>query len=138
MSTKSTFELANGAFYDAYESREIKRMEEVWLREPHITCAHPGWPVLAGWGPIMTSWEQIFERTFAMRIHLTEVRTYATDGLAWLLATERRESRHAEGKTTAIVVTTNVFERRGSIWYVVHHHGSSVNHAVDETTGHLQ
>jgi len=34
---------ANAAFYAAFESLDLKRMEEVWLRAPYIKCVHPGW-----------------------------------------------------------------------------------------------
>ena len=39
---------ANAAFYRAFESLDVKRMEEVWLRAPYIKCVHPGWGLLVG------------------------------------------------------------------------------------------
>ena len=65
---------ANEAFYAAMENLDIKNMESVWLREPYITCAHAGWPLLEGWGPIMKSWERIFDQTFEMKILINEIR----------------------------------------------------------------
>ncbi|HEX4211187.1 MAG TPA: nuclear transport factor 2 family protein, partial [Candidatus Binataceae bacterium] len=52
---------ANRAFYQAFESLDIQRMEALWLREPRIICIHPGWRRLIGWGPVMESWERIFK-----------------------------------------------------------------------------
>jgi ketosteroid isomerase-like protein len=104
----------------------MARMEEIWLEEPYITCAHPGWPPLYAWGPIMASWERIFEHTFEMQIILTDVRIRVDGPLAWVVLTENIESRHDDGQHTGRVFATNIFERRGTRWYLVHHHGSAV------------
>ena len=128
----------NAAFYAAIESLDLKQMEDMWLKEPYITCAHPGGPLLAGWGPIMTSWEQIFDQTFNMKVVLADVRSRVTGDVAWAVVTEHIEGRNYDGISTGIVFATNVFERRGTRWYVVHHHGSAVHRHVDESTGQLQ
>ena len=33
---------ANARFYRAFESLDIKQMDEVWAREEYVTCIHPG------------------------------------------------------------------------------------------------
>lgn len=138
MSSEQPIRQANAAFYDAFHHLDIKRMEEVWLREPYITCAHPGWPLLSGWGPIMASWERIFEHTFEMRILFADTRIRVSTDLAVVLGTENIESRHDEGISHGVVFATNVFERRGSLWYLVHHHGSPVDRATEDSPGQLQ
>ncbi|HEX9454407.1 MAG TPA: nuclear transport factor 2 family protein, partial [Candidatus Binatia bacterium] len=65
---------ANLAFYRAFESLDIKRMETVWANDSDIQCGHPGWRMLRGWGPIMESWRRIFENTPTMRFTLTDVK----------------------------------------------------------------
>ena len=84
---------ANAAFYQAFETLDIKEMEQVWLRASHIKCVHPGWPLLSGWGPIMTSWERIFANTFAMRFTLTDVRVEVVGSLAWVVLIEELDKR---------------------------------------------
>ena len=117
---------ANEAFYRAFESLELARMEAVWLRDPGIGCIHPGWPMLVGWGPVMESWQRIFGATLAMRFTLSDVRVEIRGELAWVTLTENLESRHRDGTVTARVQATNLFERRDGGWYLVHHHGSPV------------
>ena len=73
MSDRDAVLEANAAFYAAFESLDLKRMEEVWLRAPYIKCVHPGWGLLVGWGPVMESWERIFSGTLGMRFTLTVV-----------------------------------------------------------------
>jgi ketosteroid isomerase-like protein len=115
---------ANAAFYDAFESLELARMEAVWLRAPYIRCVHPGWGLLVGWGPVMQSWQRIFQNTVAMRFRLTDVRAEVVGNFAWVTLTENLDSEQREGRASAQVLATNLFERRNDQWFLVHHHAS--------------
>jgi len=117
---------ANRAFYQAFESLEIEKMEQVWLQAPHIVCIHPGWRRLSGWGPIMETWERIFESTFEMKFDLTDVDVMLRGDLAVVVAQENLTQRGYDGTTRSVVQATNVFERTGNRWYMVLHHGSPV------------
>ena len=117
---------ANRLFYRAFESLEIEKMEQVWLQAPHIVCVHPGWRRLSGWGPIMESWERIFQSTFEMKFDLTEVDVMLRGDLAVVVAQENLTQRGYDGSSRSVVQATNVFERSGNRWYLVLHHGSPV------------
>jgi ketosteroid isomerase-like protein len=129
---------ANAAFYAAFENLDIQRMEDVWLKEPYITCVHPGWSLLSGWGPVMASWERIFEHTFEIRIAFEDLRLRVATDLAWVIVTETIESRHYEGISSGTAFATNVFERCGTRWFMVHHQGSPVQRHIDENSDQLQ
>ena len=118
---------ANTAFYQAFESLDLHRMEAMWLRAPYIKCVHPGWGLLVGWGPVMESWQRIFANTVRMRFDLTNALVEVNADLAWVVVTENIETEHAGATVTAQVQATNLFERRDSRWYIVHHHGSPVD-----------
>ena len=117
---------ANRAFYQAFETLDIKEMEKVWLRVSYIKCVHPGWPLLCGWGPIMASWERIFDNTFGMRFTLTDVRVEVSGSLAWVVLIEDLESRGYDGTSRSQILTTNLFEKRDGQWFIVHHHASPI------------
>ena len=117
---------ANQAFYDAFESLQVTEMHAVWLRAPHICCVHPGWGALVGWGPVMESWERIFDGTLGMHFTLTGVEVEVRGDVAWVVLIENIESHHREGKMSGTVQATNVFERVDGRWWIVHHHGSPV------------
>jgi ketosteroid isomerase-like protein len=117
---------ANRGFYQAFESLEIEKMEQVWLQAPHIVCIHPGWRRLSGWGPIMEAWERIFESTFEMKFDLTDVDVMLRGDLAIVAVQENLTQRGYDGTTRSVVMATNVFERTGHRWYLVLHHGSPV------------
>ncbi|HEU4344634.1 MAG TPA: nuclear transport factor 2 family protein [Candidatus Binatia bacterium] len=117
---------ANEAFYRAFESLEIQQMEKVWAKEAEIQCGHPGWGILRGWGAVMESWRRIFENTPTLRFSLTDLSIDIRGHLAWVTLYENISSS-MEGQTvSAIVLTTNIFEKGAEGWRMILHHGSSV------------
>jgi ketosteroid isomerase-like protein len=114
------------AFYAAFESLETARMEELWLKDPRIICIHPGWHKLRGWGPIMTSWERIFDGVFDMKFELGEMEVTIGGELAMVVVEENLTQRGYDGVSRSQVLATNVFQRVGERWFMVLHHGSPV------------
>lgn len=117
---------ANQAFYDAFESLDLGAMEAVWRRAPDIVCVHPGWRPLTGWGPIMNSWERIFDSMFEAKFEISEIQLTIRNDVAVMVVEEALTQRDYDGTTRAVVITTNVFERVGEQWKLVLHHGSPV------------
>jgi len=58
---------ANERFYTAFESLDIKQMENVWANKTDIQCGHPGWRILRGRDAVLESWRRIFENTPSIR-----------------------------------------------------------------------
>jgi ketosteroid isomerase-like protein len=117
---------ANRGFYDAFESLDRERMERVWLPSDRIRCTHPGWPRLAGLRAVLTSWERIFESAVSMRFQIEDEEVSLMGDLAWVLCVERIRSQTIDGPAISRVEATNVFERHGDRWLLVHHHGSPI------------
>jgi ketosteroid isomerase-like protein len=126
MSDREAVLEANRAFYRAFESLDVEKMAEVWLKQPHIVCIHPGWPKLSGWGPVMASWERIFDNTFEMKFELGEIEAMISGDLAVVVVQENLAQSGYDGPTKAQVLATNVFERADGRWWLVIHHGSPV------------
>ena len=55
----SEAELANKAFYMAFNRRDVSAMEALWSQRHEAVCLHPGWPALIGREAIMESWRAI-------------------------------------------------------------------------------
>lgn len=126
MNDREAVVAANSAFYEAFESLDIERMQAVWLQDPRIVCIHPGWRKLLGWGPVMTSWERIFESAFEMKFDLGEMDVIISGDLAVVILEENLTQRGYDGISRSQVLTTNVFERSGDRWLMILHHGSPV------------
>ena len=45
---------ANQRFYEAFESLDITKMDEVWAHLGYVTCIHPGWALRSDWLPSAT------------------------------------------------------------------------------------
>lgn len=127
----------NEAFYHAFETLNIKEMEKVWLQASHIKCVHPGWPLLCGWGPIMTSWERIFTNTQAMRFSLSDVRLEVSGTLGWAVLIENLDTHSPDGVSRSQILTTNLFEQHKGQWFIVHHHASPIFAPPTPTEGQL-
>src|SRR5579884_1630433 len=132
MSDHEEVRQANRGFYDAFETLEVEQMERVWLQEPHIVCIHPGWRPLSGWGPIMHSWERIFDSTFEMKFDISEIQIMVQGDLAVVVVQENLTQRGYDGIIKSTVLATNVFERASGEWKMVLHHGSPVAMPADE------
>ena len=115
---------ANEAFYKAFESLDVAAMDRVWAHQEYITCIHPGWSIRVGWPAVRDSWVVIFNNTFSMEFELTELQIQVAADVAWVICTENITSRVGEATQNSRVVATNLYERIGGEWKIIHHHGS--------------
>lgn len=126
MSDQEAIVNANQEFYRAFQSLDVENMEKVWLKDRQIVCIHPGWRKLSGWGPVMESWERIFENLFEMSFELGDIDVILSGDLAVVIVEENLTQRGYDGTSRTQVLATNVFERVGNAWFLVMHHGSQV------------
>jgi ketosteroid isomerase-like protein len=117
---------ANARFYRAFEALDIAEMDRVWAHGDHVKCVHPGWPLLTGWEAVRESWESIFTNTQEMRFTLSNVSAAVGGDLAWVTCTENILSDVGGRVSVTAILATNLFERDGAGWRLVHHHASHV------------
>ena len=134
MSDRKAVLEANRAFYRAFESLDVEKMAEVWLKEPKIICIHPGWRKLVGWGPVMESWARIFDSAFEMTFELGDMEVMISGDLAVVVVQENLTQKGYDGISRSQVLATNVFERVGHKWWLALHHGSPVIGPPQEET----
>jgi ketosteroid isomerase-like protein len=123
---RDAVEAANQRFYRAFETLDLHEMDRVWAHGAHVRCIHPGWPLLAGWAAVRTSWETIFANTAEMSFTLSDLEISAVGDLAWVTCTENILSEVRGRVSVTSVLATNVFEREAGEWRLVHHHASHV------------
>lgn len=119
-------EAANARFYRAFESLDLDEMEAVWAKGEHVKCIHPGWALLGGWDAVRASWEAIFKNTAEIRFSLTDVAVHVDGNLAWVTCTENILSQVRGNISVTSVLATNLFERTGGRWLMIHHHASHI------------
>lgn len=116
----------NQKFYDAFNQQDLEKMQQVWVRDPAVSCIHPGWPVLRGFDPIIKSWQDIFEHTDHMEIKLTNVQVVTTADLVWVSCQENLFSIHQAGVQSSKVHATNLFKRVSGEWKMILHHAAAL------------
>ena len=117
---------ANQAFYEAFSGRDMKRMEHMWSQEPHVRAIHPASKeVLSGWEAVRKSWEEVFGRFEQISISMKDAQVRVDQNVAWIVGPEQFQGRRVGGEAvTFTALGTNVFEKQGGNWLMVHHHGS--------------
>ena len=113
---------SNSAFYRAFESLDMERMEAVWLRTDDVKCIHPGWELLSGWVAVMQSWALIMRNTQRIRFELQDVAVVVNGGIGWVECLEHI----FDGDTlVGLAVATNLFQQNADgRWLMIHHHAS--------------
>jgi ketosteroid isomerase-like protein len=119
-------EEANARFYRVFESLDLDRMEEIWAHGEHVRCVHPGWGLLAGWEAVRHSWAVIFKNSHEMRFSITDVFAHVQGDLGWVTCTENILSEARGNISVTAILATNIFERSGRDWLIVHHHASHI------------
>ena len=117
---------ANRQFYLAFESLDIKQMDQVWAQEDQVYCVHPGWDLRAGWPAVRDSWVQIFNHALSMRFAITAIKVNIEGDCAWVTCMENITSMMDGSPQHSRVLATNIFRKQEGGWKVVHHHGSPV------------
>lgn len=114
----------NQAFYRAFEKKDLDAMIKVWSNGVGVMCIHPGRDALRGWENVRESWESIFRSTNYLELDTEIISTEVSGDLAYVVLIETVLQVAERRQLKAQSMATNVFERLGQQWYLVHHHGS--------------
>jgi ketosteroid isomerase-like protein len=104
---------ANEAFYRAFDTGDLAKMDALWSAKAPVACIHPGWAPLYGRESVLESWQGIIEGPAPPTIACLGARAYVQDDTAFVICTERL----AEDR----LIATNIFVREEGSWKLVHH-----------------
>ena len=124
--TKKEILQANNDFYEAFCSRDLESMRDLWAAKDNLVCIHPGWGLLQGWEDIMRSWEGIFENPSTPSIRPVAESVFEQGTYAFVVCAESVEGAEPS------LVATNIFENSANGWKLVHHHVSPILQVTDE------
>jgi limonene-1,2-epoxide hydrolase len=114
---------ANAAFYDAFERRDIDAMSDAWSHNEEVTCTHPGWTTLHGWGKIGAAWAVLLANQQRLQFIVTNEVAVLRGDIGWVTC----EENILDGPGGSTVAATNVFELIEGVWKMTAHHGSQVH-----------
>ncbi len=104
---------ANDAFYAAFAGRDMETMQEVWSKNVNIRCIHPGWDEISGRENVLDSLAAVFGGNAAPDITCHHAKAVIYGDVAVVVCHEEVDG--------AFLIATNIFERQGRIWKMVHH-----------------
>lgn len=115
---------ANQSFYRAFEKRDIEAISSILSKGIGTVCIHPGRAAIRGFDNIHNSWEKIFKNTNYIEIDLEIITTEISGDIAYVVLVENLMQVSGGSRIKAQSIATNIFERMGGSWYLIHHHGS--------------
>lgn len=125
MDDRAAIAEANRNFYRALRAQDMRMMDQVWLHADWVACVHPGWTLLVGWREVRESWVRILAGA-PMQIMPSQVVIHVARDLAWVTCVENITTPGEALWQTAVAQATNLFQRAGEEWRMIHHHASTV------------
>ncbi len=121
---------ANRRYYEAFESRDLDAMSDVWEHSERTVCTHPGWPTLRGWAGIAASFFALFTSESTLQFVLTQEHVEVVGGVAWLSIDENILG----DQTGATVSALNVFVQDYGTgeWKLVCHQATLVSPPTED------
>ena len=98
--------LSNLAFYDAFSSRDIDGMKDVWWHSASSMCIHPSHPPLIGCHDILESFDNIFLNGVKSGVGIVD--RPAEMGKASRISRSREKSKGAEIRSNVFMTPTNI------------------------------
>jgi ketosteroid isomerase-like protein len=114
---------ANRTFYAAFEARDLDAMSDLWAHDAEVTCVHPGWVTLRGWGQVAASWAALFDGPQRLQFIVTDEEVVVAGDVAWVTCDENLLGD--EGGATVAVLNLFARDPEGR-WRMLAHHGSPV------------
>jgi ketosteroid isomerase-like protein len=116
---------ANRAFYDAFNSRDIAAMEQLWSRESPVACIHPGWAPLTDRDQVLAAWRAILSNPDSPELVPEHEVAMLWGDMAMVVCCERLGD--------AVLAATNLFRLEEGFWRMVHHQAGPAAEEVART-----
>lgn len=118
----------NDAFYQAFLSRDINSMSQVWAKHAPVLCIHPGGDALSERDEVLSSWRSILNHRTCPRILHQNVQLFRYDGVVLATCYEWDERQPDN-----VLLATNGFVREGGHYRMVLHQAGPSPAAPVET-----
>lgn len=117
---------ANAQVEQAFSKLDVKAIEATWAQDGSVSVIHPSSkaPIL-GWEAVQKTYADhpVRYKDFSVAMNNPQVTT--NGNVAWVIGIEKVYAHRANGDVLDIsALTTNIFEKRGDKWLLVHHHAS--------------
>ena len=117
-------EAANAAFDTALSHRDLGALDALCIQDAAVTALHPpSKAVIVGWPAVRKSWEGAFANFPEMSVQMKNPQVRILGSTAIVTGAEAFRGKRLNGDIVEFLApTTNVYEKRGEQWLLVHHH----------------
>ncbi|MFG1343710.1 nuclear transport factor 2 family protein [Xanthobacter autotrophicus DSM 431] len=117
---------ANTQVEEAFSKLDVKAIEATWAQDGSVSVIHPASkaPIL-GWEAVQKSYADHPVRYKDFSVAMDNPQVTINGDVAWIVGIEKVNAHRANGDVLDIsALATNIFEKRGGKWLLVHHHAS--------------
>ncbi len=125
MSVKDEISEASKKFYAGLNSMangKVNAMTDAWPHDGSVTAMHPIGGREIGWEAVEKSFNQVATAASEGRIELKDQLIRVLGDVAYEIGTEYAQFKLAGQELKAEVRVTNIYQRDGKGWKIIHHH----------------
>ncbi len=111
-------------FYAAFNSRNLKRMSQVWLQTAEASMDNPLGGISRGWKAISAVYSKLFNSAARVRVEFHDYTLHARTDFFLAVGRERGEFSKGGIALPLAIRTSRLFIRVDGAWRQLHHHGS--------------
>ena len=140
MSAEDEVRKASNQFYASLNKMtngDAKSLSDIWSHNSEVTTMHPIGGRQVGWTEVWETWDQTAHVASEGQVKLQDQFIRVVGDMAYEIGVENAGFRIAGQKVTDQVRVTNIYQKEGGTWKIVHHHGD-ISPAMVEVINKLQ
>ena len=140
MSTEDEVRTASNQFYAALNKMvngSSQSLSDIWSHNSEVTTMHPIGGRQVGWKDVWATWDQTAQAASEGQVELQDQFIRVVGDMAYEIGVEKAGFMLAGQKITDQVRVTNIYQKEGGTWKIVHHH-SDLSPAMVEVLKKLQ
>jgi hypothetical protein len=115
------------SFYKAFNQRDLKLMQSVWLNSDEASMNNPIGGIMRGWNNIESVYDRIFNGKAKVYVEFYEFTFHSTENMFLVTGRERGFFEKGNLKIDLAIRTSRVFIKENGEWKHIQHHGSIDN-----------
>ena len=140
MSTEDKVRNASNQFYaelNKMTNGNPQLLSDIWSHNSAVTTMHPIGGRQVGWKDVWETWDQTARVASEGHVKIQDQFIRVVGDVAYEIGVENAGFKIAGQKVTDQVRVTNIYQREGGTWKIVHHH-TDLSPAMVEVLHKLQ
>ena len=115
------------SFYKAFNQRDLKLMQSVWLNSDDASMNNPIGGIMRGWNNIESVYNKIFNGKATVYVEFYDFSFHSTDNMFLVTGREKGFFEKEDNRIDLAIRTSRVFIKENGDWKHIQHHGSIDN-----------